>query len=212
MMNNGWMRIIVCAAVFAGASCGAEDDESVSPSGPVSGGPPLVLESDAGLSAPPSPVTCDTACTRAVELCGESLGSVADCLSVCDSIPRTTRNCMAGAAVCDDVMQCADQEEASPDDSDTSGELGDECFSGSDCGSGFCRTPPGAEAGQCGQNDFGATCTSSDDCSQGLCLFRAGTADSSGICSATCESFVDCPTFWECTQLSDGAATVCWNN
>jgi hypothetical protein len=39
----------------------------------------------------------------------------------------------------------------------------------------------------------------------------AGTA-SFGYCTKTCESFTDCPTFWDCERVGNASAKYCVQN
>lgn len=84
----------------------------------------------------------------------------------------------------------------------SSGGIGDDCFSDSDCDSDYCRRD------KCAEHDFGNTCQGPDDCAHGACLVR-DDGDIAGYCSATCESFSDCPSFWDCEELNNAAGTYC---
>ena len=88
------------------------------------------------------------------------------------------------------------------------GEIGAECFDSSECNSAYCRAEAGGIGGTCAENDFGDTCQGPEDCLYGACLVR-NDGDIAGYCSATCESFTDCPTFWDCGELNNAAGTYC---
>jgi hypothetical protein len=45
------------------------------------------------------------------------------------------------------------------------------------------------------------------DCSVDICLF-AGNADY-GFCSQLCDSFADCPSFWDCATVGNASGTYC---
>jgi hypothetical protein len=53
----------------------------------------------------------------------------------------------------------------------------------------------------------GDQCTSDADCADNACLF-AGDVDY-GFCSKVCESFADCPSFWECEPVGNASANYC---
>jgi hypothetical protein len=54
----------------------------------------------------------------------------------------------------------------------------------------------------------GDQCTATADCQKGgLCVFK-GDAQI-GFCSKRCESFSECPTFWECEAVGNTSATYC---
>jgi hypothetical protein len=53
----------------------------------------------------------------------------------------------------------------------------------------------------------GDQCTSDADCADNACLF-AGDVDY-GFCSKVCDSFADCPSFWECEPVGNASANYC---
>lgn len=59
------------------------------------------------------------------------------------------------------------------------------------------------------KGDFGKTCTKNGDRSD-VCLFK-GSADY-GYCSKSCESFTDCPTFWNCEEVMNASGKYCIQN
>ncbi len=50
------------------------------------------------------------------------------------------------------------------------------------------------------------SCTVNADCSGNACLFR-NSGDVQGYCSKVCQSFSECPTFWSCKNIANGAST-----
>ena len=40
------------------------------------------------------------------------------------------------------------------------------------------------------------------------CLYR-NSNDIAGYCSKTCNSFAECPVFWDCKALANAAGTYC---
>jgi hypothetical protein len=63
------------------------------------------------------------------------------------------------------------------------------------------------DAGQQPMSDVGKTCQMNSECSTRLCVF-AGSA-SYGYCTKECESFANCPTFWDCGRVQNGSTTYC---
>ncbi|MEM6955335.1 MAG: hypothetical protein AAF645_06585 [Myxococcota bacterium] len=118
--------------------------------------------------------------------------------------------------------------------------LGAACSASGECADGVCYVGPGQREGYCttpctndascnplrdstcgrpgGQprdicvfDDRGQSCTFNNDCVFDTCLFRT-SADISGYCTSTCESFADCPTFWNCEEIASGAGRRCVQN
>ncbi|MEZ4375063.1 MAG: hypothetical protein R3B07_29900 [Polyangiaceae bacterium] len=59
-----------------------------------------------------------------------------------------------------------------------------------------------------GGGDVGDSCRDDSECSTRLCLFdSAGSVV--GYCTKPCGSFADCPTFWDCAEVSNGSGTYC---
>ncbi|MBI1949272.1 MAG: hypothetical protein HYS27_26530 [Deltaproteobacteria bacterium] len=56
-------------------------------------------------------------------------------------------------------------------------------------------------------DDTGQYCESNDDC-QEICIFEVDDPGA-GICSKRCESFADCPSFWDCSDIGAAAGTYC---
>ena len=56
-------------------------------------------------------------------------------------------------------------------------------------------------------SDIGKTCQDADGCSTKLCVKSGGVTF--GYCTKECESFTDCPDFWECAKVDNGSTTYC---
>jgi hypothetical protein len=91
---------------------------------------------------------------------------------------------------------------------DDQGAIGSTCLDDTECDSNYCRTPPGAIEGACADNDFGETCESSDACLYDACVVRS-LDDIAGFCTAPCDSFSDCPAFWNCEELENAGGKYC---
>jgi len=96
-------------------------------------------------------------------------------------------------------------------DSSDGGGLGSECSDSFECDSAYCRVPAGGFGGVCSVNDFGSMCEFNSDCEYGACYF-AEAGDVFGYCTATCESFTDCPDFWSCEAVGNASGSYCVNN
>ncbi|MBE2249999.1 MAG: hypothetical protein IAE78_10645 [Myxococcus sp.] len=83
-----------------------------------------------------------------------------------------------------------------------------ECSSGkdSDCPVGFWCNQDLCVATT--KKKVGELCRSVDDCAGASCLVRV-QGDVSGYCSKQCNSFSECPTFWDCTEITNGAGKRC---
>ena len=57
---------------------------------------------------------------------------------------------------------------------------------------------------------FGDKCEGNGGCQSDACIFRSG--DDSGYCTKACESFSDCPSFWECESVGNAAGKFCKQN
>ena len=62
------------------------------------------------------------------------------------------------------------------------------------------------DGGDGGGSDVGDTCTDNSECND-VCVF-AGDADF-GICTTRCESFADCPDFWDCGPVGNASGDYC---
>jgi hypothetical protein len=82
------------------------------------------------------------------------------------------------------------------------------CITGrdTDCPSGF----------WCDQHQCAATtlkrvaevCTDNSECAGSICLYGTPT-DATGYCSKLCQSFAECPSFWECQAIADAPGNYC---
>jgi hypothetical protein len=60
-------------------------------------------------------------------------------------------------------------------------------------------------------DDVGAFCSANADCNT-ACLFGTdenGNQTDFGYCTKPCESFTDCPTFWDCAEVGNAIGTFC---
>ena len=48
---------------------------------------------------------------------------------------------------------------------------------------------------------------SDGDCATNICIFAGDAAF--GFCSIVCDSFADCPSFWECVDVGNASTTYC---
>ena len=82
------------------------------------------------------------------------------------------------------------------------------CNSGkdSDCPSGFWCNQQQCVATT--KKKVGELCQGVNDCAGTSCLVRV-QGDVSGYCSKQCNSFSECPTFWDCAEISNGAGKRC---
>ena len=53
---------------------------------------------------------------------------------------------------------------------------------------------------------FGATCNRNKDCDTNTCFVGKGDL---GYCTKMCNSFSDCPTFWECKRAGNAPQKIC---
>lgn len=82
------------------------------------------------------------------------------------------------------------------------------CSSGrdSDCPAGFWCNQEQCVATT--KKKVGELCRGVDECAGGSCLVRM-QGDLSGYCSKQCDSFSECPSFWSCEQIANGAGKRC---
>jgi hypothetical protein len=83
------------------------------------------------------------------------------------------------------------------------------CFGGrdSDCPAGYWCSQRQCVATT--KSKVGEQCEQNSDCAGNACLFRSGSMDVVGYCSKVCQSFGECPAFWDCSAIANGAATYC---
>jgi hypothetical protein len=77
-------------------------------------------------------------------------------------------------------------------------------------GGGGGSSAAGGGGGTSSSSDVGKTCQKNGDCSRNLCLFK-GTAQF-GYCTKECESFSECPTFWDCKEVGNASGKYCVQN
>jgi hypothetical protein len=56
------------------------------------------------------------------------------------------------------------------------------------------------------KGDFGKTCHKNNECSADACFVGAGEL---GYCTKFCNSFSDCPSFWECKKPGNAPQRIC---
>lgn len=54
--------------------------------------------------------------------------------------------------------------------------------------------------------DFGATCRKNSECASNTCFVGNGEL---GYCTKMCDSFSDCPSFWECQKAGNAPQRIC---
>lgn len=62
-----------------------------------------------------------------------------------------------------------------------------------------------------GGSDVGDSCNSNSECNNNICVVTDGT-DRVGYCSKQCDSFSDCPDFWDCEEIDGATGTYCVDN
>ena len=53
---------------------------------------------------------------------------------------------------------------------------------------------------------FQATCTKNSDCESNTCFVGRGNL---GYCTKMCNSFSECPSFWECKRAANAPQNIC---
>ena len=210
--------------VFRAVACGGSTDgKEVSKSSSSTFGAPTSGEGGGGGvngDTQTQNVSCEDACTNTIDWCGTQLGTYAECVASCPEMGQSLLNCMGSGDHCEAITGCVEGTGDPGDDGTPSTNnantppddaIGASCFSDLDCQSGYCRKPNGASDGVCEVNDFGESCRTDDDCN-GSCIYRNAEDDDFGQCTYTCDSFSDCPSFWQCRELGNGAASVCWDD
>jgi hypothetical protein len=83
-----------------------------------------------------------------------------------------------------------------------------QCFTGQDteCPNGYWCNMQQCQATSLKR--VGEMCTVNSDCAGDACLFR-NDGDVAGYCSKRCESFSECPSFWDCAAIANAAGTYC---
>ena len=103
----------------------------------------------------------------------------------------------------------------------TTGKCSKACESFSDCPSFWkCDTVSGGSGNYCipdgvaqpalspqHKGSVGDKCEGNATCQSDACIFRSG--DDFGYCTKECESFADCPSFWECESVGNAAGKFC---
>ena len=100
------------------------------------------------------------------------------------------------------VVGCSDSDTGGSSSGSTSSgasSSGGSSSSGSSSGS---TSSSGATGGKTGDQ-----CRGNGDCSSRSCLGKSGAAF--GYCTNVCDSFADCPAFWDCTEVGNASAKYC---
>ncbi len=123
---------------------------------------------------------------------------------------------------CDSKNACAEKA-CIFDGKNTAGKCSKACTSAADCptswscapangGTGNYCVPDGVSDARLSPKTKGAvgdTCESTTSCESSVCLVRSGSDDIVGYCSIECDSFSDCPSFWKCEAINNGASKYC---
>lgn len=56
------------------------------------------------------------------------------------------------------------------------------------------------------KGEFGATCQHNSDCDSNTCFVGSGNL---GYCTKMCNSWSECPSFWECKRAANAPQTIC---
>lgn len=75
------------------------------------------------------------------------------------------------------------------------------------CGGGGGGGADSGGGGGGGGGAVGAECKNDDGCASKICIWKTGATF--GYCSTVCESFADCPSFWDCNAVSGGSSKYC---
>ena len=66
--------------------------------------------------------------------------------------------------------------------------------------------PPRSKKEKQAEIGFGKTCHHNNDCAADACYIGSGDL---GYCTSYCESFSDCPSFWECKKAGNAPQRIC---
>lgn len=129
--------------------------------------------------------------------CNEADDCQVDCH--CDDGVVTAGSCVFGS--------CASASEVCED---ACPNMGAGAYTGKFCavdGNGTGNGGNGGDNGGADLGDIGDECQYDSDCESDICIFEGGA--SWGYCSKVCESWSDCPSFWDCEQLANTTAKYC---
>lgn len=79
-----------------------------------------------------------------------------------------------------------------------------DCPTGSWCNQGTCQATTKKRVAE--------SCSQSSECAGAGCLFKRPGVDVVGYCTKQCDSFTECPTFWDCKDVSNGGGKYCVQN
>ncbi|MBI3206149.1 MAG: hypothetical protein HYZ29_31730 [Myxococcales bacterium] len=131
------------------------------------------------------------------------------CGDGCPSIPcECADDSIVNASFCDNgccASQAATCTDACKDAGGWVGGGGNGGGGGNSGGGGSGNAGGGGSGG--GGNDVGGECKSDDGCKTQVCLFKGSATF--GYCSKMCESFADCPSFWECEEVGNASGKYC---
>lgn len=165
-----------------GESCGSHDDCSTSLCGPSNGKYVCTVLCGSGQPTCPSGYQCfpvsggASACFPAAKKAGDG--------ESCEG----SSDCVSGLCI----------------GGGTLGTCVQPCSKDGQCASGYACYPLQGGGGACtklGDKKIGDTCAKPSECATGKCVTLSGKT----VCTATCQSTVDCPCGQECTEFSSGA-------
>lgn len=90
--------------------------------------------------------------------------------------------------------------------STSGGTSGGSCDKDTDCSSGNWCNQHSCQASSLKR--VGEQCVDRTECAGTTCIYR-NPNDVSGYCSKQCNSFTECPTFWSCGDIANGAGKRC---
>lgn len=67
--------------------------------------------------------------------------------------------------------------------------------------------PAAAQPASAPKRTVGKECGADGDCASGICIVRGQARF--GYCSQECQSFSECPSFWECKRVKNGSGKYC---
>lgn len=210
-MKNVW-KVIVLSGAMAWSACGGSSNECGTDSDCKGD---RVCEADACVSPDDSGDGSESASSS-----GDSTDSSSSGSSQETSQETSSNSCCLNGS----YYACPDADSADTCflDFDPSGcsrdatmdaSCDDGVSSDGDQGSGSGSDGSGAgddDTAQSAGEEIGGECEYDEDCASEICMYRSGARF--GYCSKTCESFADCPSFWDCTEVGDAAGKYCVQN
>ncbi|MBA2663099.1 MAG: hypothetical protein H0U74_12455 [Bradymonadaceae bacterium] len=161
-------------------------------------------------------LTCDATCDKLITMGCLPAAFKTNCVEGCNTLSNADRNCVNASSTCDAADNCGggDDNNSNTNNTNTNNTnsnkgIGADCDDGDDCDSTYCKKAAGAFEGKCAANDFGESCQVNNDCLYKVCLVASDGSTQFGYCSATCQSFTDCPTFWNCEAVGNATGKYC---